>query len=72
MFCCYTKRLSHFCGNIDNILTLVMDGEVVLPGSMILQSLNVVCGQCTVVVRLYVCHMSQWTLHGIEYKAEFF
>lgn len=49
-----------------------MDGEIVLPGSMILQSLNVVYGQSTVVVRVFVCHTSQWTLHCIEHKAIFF
>lgn len=48
-----------------------MDVEIVLPGSVILQGLNAACGQSTVVVRLYVCHISQWTLHSIEHKAEF-
>lgn len=37
----YAKRLRKFCGNVCNILTLIMDGEIVLPRNVIVQSLNV-------------------------------
>lgn len=37
----YAKGLRKFCGSVCNVLTLVMDGEIVLPRNVIVQSLNV-------------------------------